>query len=73
MHSYVTKDKKTATTSGVIFACFTCIAVLYQHDGVSTAGQVGLNFRQNVVEQVVVVDLGVQAARRVAPLRRSDE
>eukprot|EP00053_Salpingoeca_punica_P011488 m.102286 g.102286 ORF g.102286 m.102286 type:complete len:370 (-) comp15684_c0_seq1:872-1981(-) len=44
-----------------------------EHDGVRCISHVGLDLRQNVVDEVAVVDLRVDALRRVAAVGSSDK
>ncbi len=43
-----------------------------EHDGAVDAGDIGLDRGEDVVEQIVVVNLRVEALRRVAARRRGD-
>ena len=44
-----------------------------QHDGIVRAGGVGLDLGQNVVDEIVVMNLGIDALGRIASPRRRDE
>ena len=48
-------------------------AVDVEHERVGAAGQIGLNFRENVVEQVVVVYFGIQRVGGIAALGRCQQ
>mmetsp|Transcript_7538 Transcript_7538/g.31195 ORF Transcript_7538/g.31195 Transcript_7538/m.31195 type:complete len:351 (-) Transcript_7538:205-1257(-) len=49
------------------------VALDVEHDRVGRAGGVGGDFGEDVVDEVVVMDFGVEALRRVAPRRRDGE
>ena len=48
-------------------------SAVVQHDRVIRTCVVGLDFGQNVVQEVVVVDFGVQERRSIAPDGARDE